>query len=121
MQWRISSSDAAGSRSKPRQWKLCQMINNIDRYWLSSISSDGPGAWTYRRDDAIEKSDRRISVALAIECARLCEQRGKHFLSTPVVKQLEGEISNASMSDKHTQEFSVDECNHQRLAHLTAH
>jgi hypothetical protein len=41
IEWRISSLDAAGSRSKSKQWRLRQMINNFHRYWLCFISSDG--------------------------------------------------------------------------------
>jgi hypothetical protein len=43
--------DAAGSRSKSRQWRLRQMINNFHLYWLCSISSYGDGACTYRPND----------------------------------------------------------------------
>jgi hypothetical protein len=43
--------DAAGSRNKPRQWRLRQMINNFHLYWSCSISSDGFRACTYRPDD----------------------------------------------------------------------
>jgi hypothetical protein len=43
--------DAAGSRSKSRQWRLRQMINNFHIYWFAPISSDMAGARTFGSDD----------------------------------------------------------------------
>jgi hypothetical protein len=43
--------DASSSRSKPRQRRLRQMINNFRLYWLCSISSERADACIYRPDD----------------------------------------------------------------------
>jgi hypothetical protein len=43
----------AGSRNKPKQWRLCQMINSFHRHWFYSISSYGAGTYIYRPDNMI--------------------------------------------------------------------
>jgi hypothetical protein len=44
---RISGLSGASSRSKPKQWRLRQMITNFDQGYFCSISSERAGACAY--------------------------------------------------------------------------